>query len=193
MDSRSDRLIRKSFLLIVLSFVMIILVQGQIHLHKVTVNPNISLSDIRNYRSLIQVNEKPIDMQEETKMMCAMPSNFLGPHYSPGIVYYINTIARNGVKTFNDKKLFPIGSLIVKEKQERKTEDSVQIITIMKKVRTGRGENTWDYKMYNVKKWEAVDSSRQVSRPTCIGCHQRYKNNDYISDKGMSLLRGDRG
>ncbi len=182
----------KPYLLLALSFLMILLIQGQTHPNKTTILPNISLSDIKHYRSLIRVNSKPIDMQAETMMMCAMPQNFLGPHYSPGIVYYINQTAKKGVKTFSDRKQFPIGSLIVKEKQERKTEDSVKIITVMKKVLTGRSENTWDYKMYDVKKWSEVAPSQQIKGSTCLGCHQRYQNNDYISDKGMSLLHGEK-
>jgi hypothetical protein len=182
----------KPYLLFVLSFAIIILIQGQTYLKNVTISSNISLGDIRQYRSLIRVNDKPINMQAETMMMCAMPQDFLGPHYSPGIVYYINQTAQKGVKTFPDKKLFPVGSLIVKEKQERKTEDSVKIITVMKKVRAGRGENTWNYKMYDVKKWSEVAASQQANGPNCLGCHQRYKNNDYISNKGMSLLRGEK-
>jgi hypothetical protein len=182
----------KLYFLIALSFVMIILIQGQTNLKYANISPNISLSDIQHYRSLIRVNDKPINMQAETMMMCAMPLDFLGPHYSPGIVYYINKTAKKGVNAFADNKLFPVGSLIVKEKQERKTEDSVQIITVMKKVRAGRGENTWDYKMYDIKKWATINPSQQVNGPTCLGCHRRYKDNDYISSKGMSLLRGEK-
>jgi Cytochrome P460 len=181
----------KPYLLIILSFAIIILMQGQAHPNKSTILSNISLSDIKNYRSLIRVNRKPIDMQAETIMMCAMPQDFLGPHYSPGIVYYINQTAKKGIKTFPDNKQFPIGSLIVKEKQERKTEDSVKIITVMKKIRAGRGENTWNYKMYDVQKWLEVDVSQQARGPTCLECHRRYRESDYISSKGMSLLRGE--
>jgi Cytochrome P460 len=182
----------KPHLLIVLSFVMIVLIQGQINSNRATINPNIFLGEIRNYRSLIRVNHKPIDMQAETMMMCAMPQDVLGPHYSPGIVYYINQTAKKGVKTFPDNKRFPVGSLIVKEKQERKTEDSVKIITVMKKVLAGRGENTWDYKMYDAKKWLEVAPPQQANGPTCLECHRRYKDNDYISNKGMRLLRGEK-
>lgn len=125
--------------------------------------------------------------------MCAPPSLVYGPHYDPGVVYYINEIARQGIKTFSDNKLFPVGSIIVKEKQERKTEDSVQIITVMRKVRSGRSEDSWEYKMYDTKKWAEIDFSKQDTNrfnTTCIECHRRYKNNDYVSNKGIELLLG---
>lgn len=169
---------------------MIILIQGQTHPNKTPIYPSIALSDIKNYRSLIRVNDKPIDMEEATKFMCAYPGMIYGPHISPGIVYYINKKAKKGAKKITENKTFPVGSLIIKEKQERKTEDSVKIITVMKKIRAGRGENTWNYKMYDVQKWSEVDASQQANGPTCIECHRNYKDNDYISDKGMSLLRG---
>jgi Cytochrome P460 len=182
----------KPYLLIFLSFVMIILIQGQAHPNKSTILSNISLSEIKNYRSLIRVNDKPIDMEEATKFMCAYPGTIYGPHISPGIVYYINKKARKGAKKITENKTFPVGSLIVKEKQERKTEDSVKIITVMKKIRAGRGENTWDYKMYDVQKWLEVDASQQVHGRTCLECHRSYRESDYISSKGMSLLRGEK-
>jgi Cytochrome P460 len=180
----------KPYLLLALSFLMILLIQGQTHPNKTPIHPNISLSEIRNYRSLIRVNDKPIDMEEATKFMCAYPGMIYGPHVSPGIVYYINKTAKKGAKKITENKTFPVGSLIIKEKQERKTEDSVQIITVMKKIRAGHGENTWDYKMYDVQKWSEVDASQQVHGSTCLECHRSYKDNDYISNIGISLLRG---
>ena len=98
---------------------------------------------------------------------------------------------QEGLKTYSQTKLFPVGSLIVKEKQERRTEDSVQIITVMKKVLPGGAEDSWEYKMYDAKKWKEIESSRQGPNPlnkTCIECHRRYKSNDYVSDKGIELL-----
>ena len=151
-----------------------------------------SFSEIRNYRAMFRVNQKPADMVESTKYMCAPPSSIYGPHYDPGVVYYVNEIARLGIKQMSGSIVFPVGSIIVKEKQERKTEDSVQIITVMRKVRPERSEDAWEFKMYDVKKWAEIVSSTSVSKPanqSCIGCHRRYKDNDYISDKGMELLR----
>jgi hypothetical protein len=153
----------------------------------------ISISDVKEYRKMFRVNEKPIDMVEETKIMCAPPSAVYGPHYNPGVVYYINEVAGQGLKTYLEKKQFPVGSIIVKEKQERKTEDSVQIITVMKKVRAESGEDSWDYKMFDVRKWAEVDPSSQQAASlgrSCIGCHRLYKSNDYVSERGIELLLG---
>jgi len=152
-----------------------------------------TLREIRNYRAMFRVNQKPVDMVESTKLMCAPPASIYGPHYDPGVVYYVNEIARYGIKEIPGSIVFPVGSIIVKEKQERKTEDSVQIITVMRKVRPERSEDAWDFKMYDVKKWTEIDSSISASKPanhSCIGCHRRYQDNDYVSDKGMELLRG---
>jgi hypothetical protein len=151
----------------------------------------ISISEIRDYRKLFRVNQEPLDMVESTKLMCAPPSLVYGPHYDPGVVYYINEIARQGIKTFSERKLFPVGSIIVKEKQERRTEASVQIITVMKKIRSGRSDDSWVYKMFDTKKWAEIEPSSRESSPsnrTCIDCHRRYNNNDYVSDKGIELL-----
>lgn len=153
----------------------------------------IKLSEVRSYRKMFRVNGTPVDMVEETKTMCAPPSLMYGVHYDPGVVYYINEIAKQGIKTFSKNKMFPVGSIIVKEKQERRTEDSVRIITVMKKVLPGNSENSWEYKMFDTKTWGEIDSSSRGAgqfNKTCIECHRRYKNNDYVSDKGIELLLG---
>jgi Cytochrome P460 len=153
----------------------------------------ISINDVKAYRKMFRVNEKPIDMVAETAVMCAPPQARYGPHYNPGVVYYINEIAGQGVKTFSDTKQFPIGSIIVKEKQESRTEGSVQIITVMKKVRAESSEDSWDYKMFDVSKWSEVDYSKQnasLYSKSCIGCHRMYKSNDYVSGRGIELLLG---
>jgi hypothetical protein len=153
----------------------------------------ISINDVKEYRKMFRVNEKPIDMEAETLVMCALPTAFYGPHYSPGVVYYINEIAGQGLKSYLEKKQFPVGSIIIKEKQERRTEDSVQIITVMKKKREGISEDSWDYKMYDARKWEEVDPTKQKGPfriRGCIECHRRYKNNDYVSERGIELLLG---
>ena len=181
----------KSYILLVVCLASVAIAQEQNNLKRETVRNEISIGEIRDYRKMFRVNDKPVDMVEETRLMCAPPSMIYGPHYNPGVVYYINEVARQGIKTFSDNKLFPVGSIIVKEKQERRTDESVQIITVMKKVRSGRSEDSWEYKMYDTKKWAEVDSSKQATRPynrTCIECHRRFENNDYVSDKGIELL-----
>jgi hypothetical protein len=181
----------KSYSLLVVFLVTVVVAQEQ---NSQTVRNGPPISEIRDYRKMFRVNQEPVDMVESTKFMCAPPSLVYGPHYDPGVVYYINEVARLGIKGFSDNKLFPVGSTIVKEKQERKTEDSVQIITVMRKVRPDHSEDSWEYKMYDTKNWSEIDFSKQTSdslkRTTCIDCHRRHKNNDYVSDKGIALLLG---
>ncbi|MGH9766943.1 MAG: Uma2 family endonuclease, partial [Blastocatellia bacterium] len=125
-----------------------------------------------------------------------LDSTVYGPHYDPGVVYYINEIARQGLKTFSEKKRFPVGSIIVKEKQERRTEDSVQIITVMKKAYAGSGEDSWDYKMYDTRKWTEVDLSKQKRaflNSGCIECHRRYKKMITFQKEGLNCYSESRG
>ena len=188
----STRLIKLSGSLTV-GLITIALVQGQANQGADNFKSGLSIEEVKNYRMMVRVNQKPIDMVEATKYMCAPPSALIhGPHYNPGIVYYVNEIASRGMKSFSADKLFPAGSIIVKEKQERKTEESVHIITVMKKVRSGPGEDSWEYKMYDTRTWSEIDSSKRSSGSsgrTCIECHRQYKENDYISGKGIELLR----
>jgi hypothetical protein len=175
----------------VICLAIMVATQGQSKRKKEPVTNSISVSEIKEYRKMFRVNDTPMDMVEETRTMCALPSSVYGPHYDPGVVYYINEAARRGIKTFSARKQFPVGAIIVKEKQERRTEDSVQIITVMKKVQPGGGESSWAYKMYDTKKWTEVKSPGQKEgdfNQTCIGCHRQYKTSDYISGKGIELL-----
>lgn len=181
----------KSCSFIVAFLATVAIAQVQDDQQKETVANGISISEIRDYRKMFRANKEPADMVAETKAMCAPPSSVYGPHYDPGVVYYINEIARQAITTYSDKKMFPVGSIIVKEKQERRTEDSVQIITVMKKVHSTRSEVSWEYKMYDAKKWAEIDFPKHTTNPlnrTCIECHRRYKDNDYVSDKGIELL-----
>ena len=181
----------KLYILLVVSLAAFAVAQGQNNQDGEIANNRLSVSQIRHYRKMTRVNKEPIDMVEGTKTMCAQPSMVFGPHYDPGVVYYINDIARQALTTYSENKAFPVGSIIVKEKQERRTEDSVQIITVMKKVRPGNTEDSWEYKMYDTKKWEEVDVSKQpttLAHRTCLECHRRYKINDYVSDRGIELL-----
>ncbi len=176
--------------LLVACLATIVIAQGQSDQKTEAVSNGISVSKITPYRTMFRINKTPVDMVEGTKFMCAAPRSIYGPHYDPGVVYYINELARQGLKTFSDDKLFPVGSIIVKEKQERRTEDSVQIITVMKKVRPGRDEDSWDYKMFATEKWEEVNAGSGSNNGTCIGCHRRYEGNDFVSDTGIKLLLG---
>jgi hypothetical protein len=183
--------VTKSYAFLAVCLATIVIAQGQNNQQRETANNKISISEIRDYRKMSRVNEQPMDMVEQTKLMCAPSSLVYGPHYNPGVIYYINDIAREGIITYRDKKLFPVGSIIVKEKQERRTEDSVQIITVMKKIQSGNSEDSWEFKMYDTRKWAEVDVSKQRTTPvpkTCLECHRRYKENDYVSDKGIELL-----
>ena len=181
----------KSYALLTVLLATLVIAQGQNKQDPETRNNRLSISQIRDYRKMTRVNKQPIDMVEETKLDCAAPSMVSGPHHNPGLVYYINDIARQAIATYSENKVFPVGSIIVKEKQERRTEDSVQIITVMKKVRSGNTGDSWEYRMYDTKKWEEVDVSKQPTtfgRRTCLECHTRYRNNDYVSNRGIELL-----
>jgi len=184
----------KSCALLLVGLTVIVIAGGQDKQKREAPKTEVSfLNEIRDYRRMFRVNEKPIDMVEETRLMCAPPSLMYGPHYNPGVVYYVNEVARLGLKTYSSNSIFPVGSIIVKEKQERRTDDSVQIITVMKKVHAGDSENSWEYKMYDTKKWAEIDISKPgtaAAGRSCIECHRRYRDNDYVSDKGIELLLG---
>jgi hypothetical protein len=156
----------------------------------------IELAEIKKYKDFLRVNKKPIDMEKASIPLCGRSFISDGPHSNPGAVYYINELTQQGLQEFSTKKQFPVGSIVVKEKQELRTDDSVQIITVMKKVKAGQKESSWEYKMYDVKKWEEIDYAKIAPRSFgitgCLSCHKGYKDNDYISPKGMALMLANR-
>ena len=182
-----------SYALLLAAVSVFAIARGQENPSKSGAMSDTSMSEIRNYRDMFRVNKKPIDMVESTRFMCAPPTMVYGPHYDPGVVYYINEIARQSLTTYSNSKLFPVGSIIVKEKQERRTDDTVQIVTVMKKVHAGSSEDSWQYKMYDARNWTEIDRSNHgasAAGRSCIDCHRRYKDNDYVSDRGIELLLG---
>lgn len=181
----------KSFFVFVICFAAVAFAQGQSNKKKPLVGEKLSISEVKEYRKMFRVNETPIDMTEATKFSCAIRPEQFSPHYNPGIVYYINDVAKEAIKTYPDKKVFPVGSIIVKEKQEQRTENSVEMITVMKKISSSQTEDSWEYKMYETKKWTEVKQQKKEDDPfrkTCIECHRAYKDNDYISGRGIKLL-----
>ncbi len=157
------------------------------------------VEDVKSYRTMNRLNFKPIVMDETASKLCRRMDIIVindSPHYAPGVVYYLNDIAQKGLSTFKEKKEFPVGSIIVKEKQEKQTEDSVKIITVMKKIKANNREDSWDYKLYDVVAWQELKQltfssrNKRDSTPTvkCIDCHRKYRENDFISPKGMSLF-----
>jgi hypothetical protein len=142
---------------------------------------------LENYRKdLTCINPAPIDMQEGSRELCADPRDFLGPHYNPGVVYYANRTAIDGIGKLEAGGAMPVGAILVKEKQEKRTADSVKIITVMKKIKEGRGVDTWDYSMIDVKTWKPV---ADVTSESCIECHRGYAKYDSISPQGHYLIK----
>jgi hypothetical protein len=157
------------------------------------------IEEVKSYRQMNRLNTDPIAMDKATSNLCGREwASAFDPHYAPGIVYYINDIAQKGLIAFKEKSEFPIGSVIVKEKQEKQTEDSVKIITVMKKIKVGNEEDSWDYKLYDVVNWRELKQfsfryrSKVVTPITrsnkCIDCHKLFRGNDFISPKGMVVF-----
>jgi hypothetical protein len=143
---------------------------------------------MEHYRAeLICINPTPMDMQEGSRQLCNDdPSVLLGPHYNPGVVYYANQMAIDGIGKLEAGAAMPVGAILVKEKQEKRTADSVKIITVMKKIKEGRGVDTWDYSMIDVKTWKPV---ADVTSESCIECHRGYEKYDSISPQGHYLIK----
>jgi len=96
----------KASALLVVCLATMIIAQGQDSEKRKAEGIRISIDQMRDYRKMFRVNERPMDMVEQTKVMCAPAKLAYGPHYDPGVVYYINEIARKSIATFASKKLF---------------------------------------------------------------------------------------
>ncbi len=162
----------------------------------------LKVEDVKSYRTMNRLNFKPIVMDKEASKACSIRTPIelrtfdASPHSVPGVIYYINDIAQKSLSTLKEKKEFSIGSVIVKEKQEDQTEDSVKIITVMKKIKTGNKEDSWDYRLYDVTNWQEFKqlsfADKTKATPThsvkCIDCHRKYREKDFISQTGMNLF-----
>ena len=78
------------------------------------------IEDVKSYRTMNRLNDKPLEMDKASGILCGR--SFIRPyvHYAPGVVYYINDITQKGLSNFKEKKNFRLAQLSLKRNMKTK-------------------------------------------------------------------------
>jgi hypothetical protein len=141
------------------------------------------VEEIRDYRKWTKVNPQPVNMDMAVAQLCAAPrgarSADKNPHLNKFITVYVNEKGRRAMMEEREP-LFPVGSVIVKEKLAAKDAASPELLTVM--IKRGRGFNPqsgdWEYLVTSGAGTEVEARGRLQS---CQACHEMHKGTDYVS------------
>lgn len=132
------------------------------------------------YRSLPSLTPEKIDMKESAAMLCRqwLPGEFDHPHFKPGIMVYANERALEQAATREPGGRLPVGSVIVKEKYEAKTDAEPSLLTVMEKTSDTGRVSDWDFMMIKLPEGTIV---RERPKVACTTCHAKYTQTDFVS------------
>ena len=145
------------------------------------------IKEIQGYKKWRQVTKAPLPFVRIDPARCsplpmrpieAMAWNPDNPHSNKFFTVYVNPI---GEKTMlsNEKKSFPVGSIIVKEKLPSKTSTSPELLTVMVKRKPGFNSKNGDWEYWGLN-GTATKVEGRGKLANCQGCHTAVARTDYV-------------
>jgi len=153
---------------------------------EVVVNDNAPTAElIAGYKQWTRVNAEPQVVASQIAIQCAAPTLAQrqledgNPHRDKLIVVYVNEVGRAAMME-QKKPVFPVGSIVVKEKLTTKESAVPELLTVMRKREAGYDpeRGNWEYLVFDGP-GKVLQASGKLEK--CQGCHQLEKNTDYIS------------
>jgi len=141
-----------------------------------------TLTAINGYRSWHKVTPHPYHVTDIVATLCAAPTPVqvakmnLGPHNATVIDVYVNKIGDGAMA--GKSKVFPAGSVIVKEKHAVEG-GPITLMTVMQKGPKGTRPSTGDWTYY-VTDGNGVQVAKSAKLDRCEACHDNVKANDYV-------------
>ncbi len=90
---------------------------------------------------------------------------------------YANDLARSEIN--KDKPTYPIGSIIVREKNLTETSETPETIIAMVKRKKGFSKNTGDWEFMTFKGAD-LQLEKRETKGNCADCHSNAKQNDWV-------------
>lgn len=155
-----------------------------------------NLQLIKGYKRWKKVNPKVVMMQPASAYQCAPagPHQLNSPHLQKYIFVYVNGIGKNAMMQ-QKPSLFPVGSVIVKEKLTKPDSKEPELMTVMVKRQKGYDPEggDWEYLVYD---GTGTKVQAEGKLENCRSCHQEYpaaKNdhvfrNYYLSQKPLPVF-----
>ncbi|HEY6806668.1 MAG TPA: cytochrome P460 family protein [Pyrinomonadaceae bacterium] len=140
---------------------------------------------IAGYRQWTRVNPEPQVVASQIAIQCAAPTLTQqhledgNPHRDKLVVVYVNDVGR--VAMMEQKQpVFPVGSVVVKEKLTTKDSAVPELLTVMRKREPGYDpeRGNWEYMVFDGP-GKVLQASGKLEK--CQGCHLLERNTDYIS------------
>jgi hypothetical protein len=140
---------------------------------------------VSGYRKWVRVNPKPHPVISRLALLCRsltpeenaeIASN---PHNDKFVTVYVNKIAWSAM-LYQKKPVFPLGSLIVKEKLPSPDSTSPELLTVMRKREKGYSPEAGDWE-YLVLDGAGEKIQARGRLENCRSCHQQWKETDYVS------------
>jgi hypothetical protein len=140
---------------------------------------------ISGYRQWTRVNPEPQIVPSQIAIQCAAPTLAQrqleddNPHRDKLVVVYVNEVGRAAMME-QKKPVFPVGSIVVKEKLTTKDSAEPELLTVMRKREPGYDpeRGNWEYMVFDGP-GKALQASGKLEK--CQGCHLLERNTDYIS------------
>jgi hypothetical protein len=139
---------------------------------------------------LTRVTAKPIDMQSEAAKACgpSRPENHL--QLTPKAVIHVYVTPPGAeIMRKNDATLFPVGTVVLKQKFVDRTAQSPILYTGMLKHPKGFNPDCGDWEFFTM----AGDGKSVTARgriDSCMNCHKRYSHSDFVTKRYSRDLTG---
>ena len=139
------------------------------------------LANLAEYRKWTLVNPTPQLMDPLPAISCAVipGREKSSPHLHKYISVFVNPVGRDAMMTRQLPK-FPVGSMIVKEKLGSPDSTTPEVLTAMIKREPGYNPESGDWE-YLVLDGPASKIVQQGKLARCSGCHQAYKQSDFVT------------
>jgi len=127
------------------------------------------------------VNSEPFRMATAASLACAAPTGGpVSPHGGPEayIDVYVNAVGRAAMMTAGNV-VFPVGTIIVKEKRHTIDQSRPELLTVMLKRSKGYNPDTgdWDFAVLD---GDAASVQAQGKLENCMKCHKTVASSDYV-------------
>lgn len=144
------------------------------------------LSEITKADNFAAVTKERYLMAPDTEMRCAFPLNWHevhGPRYCE--VYITKDSLPMIQKGIDD---YPIGTIIVKWKFDKKEGGSRELATVMRKMPPGYSvqHGDWEFAVVNANATQVLARGRIDS---CMNCHDNYKTTGYVTREYLERSR----
>lgn len=130
------------------------------------------------YTSWGKVNAEPFKMAPAVSVLCAAPATQLANPHDAYIDVYVNDAGREAMLSATPE-VFPVGTIIVKEKRTDVSAASPELLTVMIKREAGYNPEVgdWEFAVMDGAARTVRESGRIES---CMSCHVTQKAADFV-------------